>query len=117
MLHCLNKDFNIILCIALYTLLLGLSWYDTWKLINANLFRAYIAACNKGFNGDIEDFITYLYQRDLMESGIITWVIILSFTLVIEFIKDTLKLIDNLVISCKNMCCISKIIILYADKE
>ena len=96
--QCLNL---IIINIAFYTLFLGLSWHDTWKLINTNLLRAYISACNKGFVGDIEDFITYLYQRDLVESGIVTCVLMLAFIIGGEFLKDTLKLIDKLVISCK----------------
>ena len=48
--------------------------------------------------GDIEDFITYLYQNDLVESGIITCVIMLVLIITIEFLKDTLKLMDNLLI-------------------
>ena len=91
----------LIIGLALYTLALGLSWFDTWKLIDTNLYRAYIAACNNGFVGNIEDFITFLYQNDMVESGIITCVIILTLFIAIEFLKDTLKLIDKLVISCK----------------
>ena len=93
----------LIIGIALYTLVLGLSWFDTWKLINTNLYRAYITACNNGFVGDIGDFITYLYQSDLVDSGIITCVIMFVLFIAIEFLKDTLKLIDNLLIRCKSM--------------
>ena len=85
----------LIIGIALYTLVLGLSWFDTWKLINTNLYRAYISACNNGFTGDLEDFITYLYQNDLLESGVITCVIMLALVSAIEFLKDTLILIDS----------------------
>lgn len=105
----LNKSWKyqslqlIIIGFALYTLVLGLSWLDTWKLINTNLYRAYISACNNGFMGDLEDFITYLYQNDLLESGIITCVIMLALIIVIEFLKDTLKLIDSLWIRCNSM--------------
>ena len=105
----LNKSWKyqslqlLIIGVVLYTLILGLSWFDTWKLINTNLYRVYISACNNGFVGDIDDFITYLYQNDLLESGIITCVIMLALVTVIEFLKDTLKLIDSLLIRCKSM--------------
>ena len=101
----LNKSWKyqslqlLIIGIALYTLVLGLSWFDTWKLINTSLFRAYISACNNGFVGDIDDFITYLYQNDLVESVIITCVILVALIMVIEFLKDTLKLIDRILMA------------------
>lgn len=82
---------------------MGLSWFDTYKLIDTNLYRVYISACNNGFVGDLEDFITYLYQSDLLESGVKTYVIMLALVIVIEFLKDTIKLIDSLWIRCKSM--------------
>ena len=105
----LNKSWKyqchqlLIIGIALCALILGLFWFDTWKLIDTNLYRAYISACNNGFVGNIEDFITYLYQNDMMESGLITCVILVALIIVIEFLKDTLTIIDNLLIRCKSM--------------
>lgn len=89
--------FIILVATSVFTLDLGIEWYDRFKIVKSGgILRYYVSACNNGFEGDLDQYIKYFYGLSFQDAGLISGFISLALLIFIDLSEEFLKLFSFL---------------------